>query len=581
MTRSLYLSFSHSGATFSLCLCFFTSSSLPSYAIIILTRRLLGAPRAVDMGENIWAYYMTRGNLKKTDETMAQEAVDAWYNEVKKYSFWFPGFSKKTGHFTQLVWKDTTKMGMAIAKDNDKAFICCNYIPQTFLAITQPFLGQIAETDFCCCQKRTTVQLETKMIVSGGLLTWKTDETMAQEAVDAWYNEVKKYSFWFPGFSKKTGHFTQLVWKDTTKMGMAIAKDNDKAFICCNYIPQVGFTNFYLPNSNLVRSSRQTRYDPVLIVRSVSALRSGREHQTYSYLGAKVLHGKVTHFLTPNLDVFGHNSAISWPNCFILGLLERGNRALSIHPKTQCPLSNEPKMKQFGQEMAELWPKTTRARTYMCQKVCDFTANRSDRVGGARQVTVSVTPIGAPITLTAQPRRAWDGLETFFRLDGFRQRWNMLSALRIKLGSGAARQICAKFGGPIFKDVQTAASPPTKQDFRVYHCRFCVMRAILEKCIHPTLRLRRSQTWYRRHLTLCGRPSRALARGYFVTKSQTCTKFLAILRKLSSHKVHTGPIASSLVIGNILSTNSHQISVWRHRPDLRIKWGLAPPYSRI
>ena len=35
--------------------------------------------RAVDMGENIWAYYMTRGNLKKTDEGMAQEAVDAWW----------------------------------------------------------------------------------------------------------------------------------------------------------------------------------------------------------------------------------------------------------------------------------------------------------------------------------------------------------------------------------------------------------------------------------------------------------------------------------------------------------------------
>eukprot|EP00116_Pleurobrachia_bachei_P000137 sb/3460399/ len=74
---------------------------------------------------------------------------------------------------------------------------------------------------------------------------------------------------------------------------------------------------------------------------------------------------------------FGHNSAISCPNCFILGSLERGNRVLSIHPKAQCPLSNEPKMKQFGQEMAELWPKSARARTYMCQKVCDFTAYQS------------------------------------------------------------------------------------------------------------------------------------------------------------------------------------------------------------
>ena len=31
-----------------------------------------------DMGENIWAYYMTRGKLKKTDTQMAEEAVTAW-----------------------------------------------------------------------------------------------------------------------------------------------------------------------------------------------------------------------------------------------------------------------------------------------------------------------------------------------------------------------------------------------------------------------------------------------------------------------------------------------------------------------
>ena len=30
------------------------------------------------MGENIWAYYMTRGKNKKTDEQMAEEAIKAW-----------------------------------------------------------------------------------------------------------------------------------------------------------------------------------------------------------------------------------------------------------------------------------------------------------------------------------------------------------------------------------------------------------------------------------------------------------------------------------------------------------------------
>ena len=39
-------------------------------ALIIPTRN--------DMGENIWCYY-TSGTVKKTNETMAQEAVDAWW----------------------------------------------------------------------------------------------------------------------------------------------------------------------------------------------------------------------------------------------------------------------------------------------------------------------------------------------------------------------------------------------------------------------------------------------------------------------------------------------------------------------
>ena len=61
---------------------------------------------------------------------------------------------------------------------------------------------------------------------------------------------MKKYSYVFPGFSKKTGHFTQVVWKDTTKVGMAIAQNSEKAFICANYAPQVlplsEKRNFYL-----------------------------------------------------------------------------------------------------------------------------------------------------------------------------------------------------------------------------------------------------------------------------------------------------------------------------------------------
>eukprot|EP00116_Pleurobrachia_bachei_P005320 sb/3465582/ len=51
--------------------------------------------------------------------------------------------------------------------------------------------------------------------------------------------------------------------------------------------------------------------------------------------------------------ILRHDAAHFAPILIFLGSFERA----------QCPLSNEPMMKQFGQEMAELWPKTARART--------------------------------------------------------------------------------------------------------------------------------------------------------------------------------------------------------------------------
>ena len=36
--------------------------------------------------------------------------LQAWYDEVKDYNFSYGGFAMNTGHFTQLVWRDTVKV---------------------------------------------------------------------------------------------------------------------------------------------------------------------------------------------------------------------------------------------------------------------------------------------------------------------------------------------------------------------------------------------------------------------------------------------------------------------------------------
>ncbi len=82
-------------------------------------------------GENLYVYG-TSGKLPTITEE-ANKAVDDWYNEIKKYNFNNPGFSGATGHFTQVVWKSTTRLGCGIASGRFQGFngryVVCRYTP--------------------------------------------------------------------------------------------------------------------------------------------------------------------------------------------------------------------------------------------------------------------------------------------------------------------------------------------------------------------------------------------------------------------------------------------------------------------
>ena len=48
---------------------------------------------------------------------------------------------------------------------------------------------------------------------------------------------MKLYDYADPGFSGDTGHFTQLVWKSTTKLGCASSQASESGnwYVVCNY----------------------------------------------------------------------------------------------------------------------------------------------------------------------------------------------------------------------------------------------------------------------------------------------------------------------------------------------------------
>ncbi|WP_066359870.1 CAP family protein [Herbidospora mongoliensis] len=60
-------------------------------------------------GENLYA------TTKVADDaTIVRDAVRAWMDEAKLYNYSNPGFSGATGHFTQVVWKSTTNLAVAV-----------------------------------------------------------------------------------------------------------------------------------------------------------------------------------------------------------------------------------------------------------------------------------------------------------------------------------------------------------------------------------------------------------------------------------------------------------------------------------
>ncbi|KAI1258441.1 CAP domain-containing protein [Xylariaceae sp. FL1019] len=60
----------------------------------------------------------------------ATASVEAWGNEGEDYNFKKPGFSEDTGHFSQLVWKNTTDVGCGRKLCGTSGwYVVCEYWP--------------------------------------------------------------------------------------------------------------------------------------------------------------------------------------------------------------------------------------------------------------------------------------------------------------------------------------------------------------------------------------------------------------------------------------------------------------------
>ncbi|XP_046581659.1 cysteine-rich venom protein kaouthin-2-like [Haliotis rubra] len=75
-----------------------------------------------------------------------------------------------------------------------------------------------------------------------------TNPTSWKRAVDLWYEEEKDFTYGGPGnVFGNIGHYTQVVWADTQKIGCGYTMCDSSKFYVCNYGPAGNIGGFNLP----------------------------------------------------------------------------------------------------------------------------------------------------------------------------------------------------------------------------------------------------------------------------------------------------------------------------------------------
>ncbi|KAH7943508.1 hypothetical protein HPB52_009164 [Rhipicephalus sanguineus] len=107
-----------------------------AWALMLALRDAMQHRTSPAYGENLYMWWSTDLKAPITGSV----PVKAWYKEIKQYDFANPGFRSNIGHFTQLVWKGSRRLGTGIARSRKGTiYIVCVYDPRGNM------LGQFAE----------------------------------------------------------------------------------------------------------------------------------------------------------------------------------------------------------------------------------------------------------------------------------------------------------------------------------------------------------------------------------------------------------------------------------------------------
>ncbi|KAJ8379602.1 hypothetical protein SKAU_G00003800 [Synaphobranchus kaupii] len=198
-------------------------------------------------GENLY-YAWSSGSQKQNGKA----AVEKWYAEVKDYDFSNPGFGSNTGHFTQVVWKDTKELGVGLATDGKTVFVVGQYSPPGNMTNEGYFENNVLPADENFEKEFLEAHNTYRAIHQAPGLSMNRDLcSSAQEWADHLLSiKTMKHSdtnngenLYYGWKSGVTGHFTQVVWKATKEVGVGLATDGRIVFVVGQYSPPGNMTN--------------------------------------------------------------------------------------------------------------------------------------------------------------------------------------------------------------------------------------------------------------------------------------------------------------------------------------------------
>lgn len=78
---------------------------------------------------------------------------------------------------------------------------------------------------------------------------YSSENANGDRPVQLWYSEIKDYDWTKNVAQKGTGHFTQVIWKQSKEMGVAAAKaKSGNLYVVAEYNPPGNFANRYTEN---------------------------------------------------------------------------------------------------------------------------------------------------------------------------------------------------------------------------------------------------------------------------------------------------------------------------------------------